>query len=751
MDCPKCGTQLKENSLVCDNCGENLSGDTSLPTSLFGRQSPELEASQTKDPDDKKETSPGQLNPFTSIAVTNRSLLMKNRFDLQEIVEQDTLGTTYKAFDKELNSEVLLKLFHEHLGRDPLVRKLFSIELKALRRLSHPGIVTGFEIYEEENEFYFTTKVPIGERLDKFLARRSIDLDLAKILFRQLMEIVISMHACGVLHRDIKPSVLYVDQDNHLMLTGFSHVRLNDMATVTMRSQMVSSPAYKAPELLRGEPATSASDIYAAGLVLYEMIAGSPLFDEETIVDQLKAKSRIIVDWADRLNMEADRDDGAGWLISILPQLVHPDPTQRLTSGRDVLQALETSPNTQVEEVSPLTVQKSLTLWEQHTCPACQGQMIEAVGLCPECGINGPRLTEWNEGPYLVYANMKYRRDDKGKWRGRGTDTVVQRQKVNMLLEKFYGPLSEREKHSLAQVVIIARQVDKDTADQLIRVFEAHGIRAKKRRTSTWFNKFIGAFLKIPGRRAMGLFFGNSLLGSALIIGLAPTGYGDSLLFQTSFAIFYTIQMCCIFASFRLALLHPKNKLIINRLKQPKPFLTIPDSIVEAYKAIDDQQIRYTSRKLLAETRALIDDISTSKALTSDSYSDEYRQEQVRVIEQLELSSMRLFASLPGDFSEQEGEILHQLQKLEANISEVPEEEKKHYSKNKKALLSSLSELKEAEAYRIRVLEEISSAEERLRALHKDFISSSDKQVNEEAQKVLDDILSLGAGTTHDE
>ena len=202
------------------------------------------------------------------------------RFRLREVVGEGAFGRVYLADDPLLGRQVALKLLVEAGGDKTRVAR-FLREGKAAAQLRHPNLVPVFEAGEIAGQLYLASEYVAGISLARTLQAGRPDPRQAAEWCRQLADALGYAHHEGVIHRDVKPDNILVDERGNVRLTDFGLAkRLNDDATVTTEGDLLGSPAYMSPEQARGESAAigPASDQYSLGAVLYELLTGRTPF-----------------------------------------------------------------------------------------------------------------------------------------------------------------------------------------------------------------------------------------------------------------------------------------------------------------------------------------------------------------------------------------------------------------------------------------------------------------------------------------
>ncbi len=156
-------------------------------------------------------------------------------------------------------------------------------EARAVARLSHPNIVTTHEVGRKDGQPYLVMEFLTGQTLRQRLSAGPFPPEEAARLLGQMAAALDAVHAAGVVHRDIKPAGFMLLGDGTVKLTDFGLARQEDDALVTQADMMVGSPSYMAPEQINGDPVGPAGDIWALGVILYEMLAGRAPFSGDRI------------------------------------------------------------------------------------------------------------------------------------------------------------------------------------------------------------------------------------------------------------------------------------------------------------------------------------------------------------------------------------------------------------------------------------------------------------------------------------
>ena len=202
------------------------------------------------------------------------------------------MATVYRCVDRRLGREVAAKVMHEQYVHDEVFRERFRREARAMAQLSHPNLVNVYDFSASGDEVFLVMELITGGTLRELLAERGpMPPHAAAAVMRGMLTGLAVAHEKGMVHRDIKPDNVLIDASSRVKLSDFGLVRAA-AETTQSTDQIVGTVAYLSPEQVDGSPTTAASDVYSAGIVLFELLTGQTPFDGDTPLAHAYARLR---------------------------------------------------------------------------------------------------------------------------------------------------------------------------------------------------------------------------------------------------------------------------------------------------------------------------------------------------------------------------------------------------------------------------------------------------------------------------
>ena len=211
------------------------------------------------------------------------TLVLNNRYRLLSQIAAGGMAVVYKAQDMLLNRVVAVKVLRESFAADPTFQARFQREAQAAANLSHVNIVTVYDVGHDAGRYYIVMEYVDGQDLKQIIrVEAPLPIQRAVDITVQMCAALGAAHRAGLVHCDVKPQNVLVTSDGRVKVTDFGIARVLSQASTHITDTVWGTPHYISPEQAAGESPTPASDVYAVGVVLYEMLAGRLPFEGET-------------------------------------------------------------------------------------------------------------------------------------------------------------------------------------------------------------------------------------------------------------------------------------------------------------------------------------------------------------------------------------------------------------------------------------------------------------------------------------
>ncbi|MGH2973413.1 MAG: serine/threonine-protein kinase [Solirubrobacterales bacterium] len=255
-------------------------------------------------------------------------------YRIERLLGRGGMGEVYEATQLALGRRVALKVVRTGLGPDQDMRERFRREGELQATLEHPNVVTVYEAGELDDGLFLALRLVDGVTLKQLIVAGELDAQRTMRILAPVADALDAAHASGLVHRDVKPQNILVGEGDHAFLADFGLTRSPEHSALTRSGQVVGTIDYIAPELVRGEPASPASDVYSLGAVLFECMTGSVPYPMPTDAAVLYA----------HLNQEppsarAIRDDLPAALDEALSHGMAKEPEERVVSASELIAA----------------------------------------------------------------------------------------------------------------------------------------------------------------------------------------------------------------------------------------------------------------------------------------------------------------------------------------------------------------------------------------------------------------------------
>ena len=264
--------------------------------------------------------------------------LLDNRYEIMEQIGMGGMARVFRALDHRLNRQVAVKILREDLAEDAELRRRFHEESQAVAMLSHPNIVAVYDVSRSSDLEYIVMELIDGITLKQYMQKKGNKLNWREALhfITQIVKALGHAHSRGIIHRDIKPHNIMVLRDGSVKVADFGIARVASGGHSTLTQEALGSVHYISPEQARGSHIDARSDLYSAGVVLYEMITGRLPFEGDTPVS-------VAIQHINSIPLSPREIDPAipEALEAITMKAMAPDPDNRYLSADDMLADLE--------------------------------------------------------------------------------------------------------------------------------------------------------------------------------------------------------------------------------------------------------------------------------------------------------------------------------------------------------------------------------------------------------------------------
>ena len=256
------------------------------------------------------------------------------KYRILDKIGRGGMGTVYKAVDEMLHREVAIKVLNAELN-DPEIARRFRSEAITVARLSHPGIATIYELFEHEGEWLMVMEFVRGETLENMVARMGpLSAQRAAEFCMQALAALAHAHSMGVVHRDLKPANLMVTENGSVKVMDFGIARVAGGEHLTNAGFMMGTPAYMAPEQVRGGEIDARADLYSMGVVFYRLATAKLPFKGDTAFAIVQSQVND-----PPTPVATARPDLPSWVDEVINKSLAKAPDQRFQSAAEFHEA----------------------------------------------------------------------------------------------------------------------------------------------------------------------------------------------------------------------------------------------------------------------------------------------------------------------------------------------------------------------------------------------------------------------------
>ncbi|HEV7699425.1 MAG TPA: serine/threonine-protein kinase [Pyrinomonadaceae bacterium] len=258
-------------------------------------------------------------------------------YKIEEKLGEGGMGAVYKGVDTMLDREVAIKALRPELASQDSIVERFRTEAVTLAKLNHPNIATLYSLFRQGEELYMVLEFVRGETLDSIMkSRGALPAEEAIPVFCQVLDGIDHAHELGIVHRDIKPANMMLTEKGTLKVLDFGIARLLGSARMTRAGNIIGTLEYMAPEQVRGQETDGRSDIYALGMMLYEVLTGRLPFESENEFELMKMQTEVTPPPPREINPAIPEE-----VEEAIMRAIRKDPEERFQTAGDFREMLQ--------------------------------------------------------------------------------------------------------------------------------------------------------------------------------------------------------------------------------------------------------------------------------------------------------------------------------------------------------------------------------------------------------------------------
>lgn len=307
-------------------------------------------------------------------------------FDEIEFIGEGVTSKVFRAREKKTGTAVALKILNPHLATDSISIERFKREIRIAREIQHPQVIAIYDLVTRDEPYYLVMEFVDGLSLKDYIRLHSpLPIETVVSILTQLFDALSLCHSKNVIHRDLKPQNVMITAEGAVKILDFGIARMTALTDLTQTGTSLGSPEYMAPELFATNAYEPRSDLYAVGVMTYEMLSGELPFQGDTLAVLFHKHLKEAVP-----DLSCHRQDIPRWLQQVIEKLLAKKAHQRYQSALDVLTDLR----------SQRVLSCSVPVLQRRVCLACGEETPAASTACFLCGEDGS--ADKHKGSYYI-------------------------------------------------------------------------------------------------------------------------------------------------------------------------------------------------------------------------------------------------------------------------------------------------------------------------------------------------------------
>jgi eukaryotic-like serine/threonine-protein kinase len=349
---------------------------------------------------------PGSQNVLGGKIVLRPGAVLGGRYEILQLLGAGGMGSVYKAKDRELDRFVALKVIRSELADQPEVLRRFKQELILAQQVTHKNVIRTFDLGEADGIKFISMDYIEGQDLRSFLKQKGkFTSQEATAIIVQVCQALEAAHSEGVVHRDLKPQNIMIDAQGKATVMDFGIAYSTELTGMTQTGALLGTPEYMSPEQAKGQKADARSDVFALGIIFYELLTGETPYKADTALATLLKRTQERVPPPSKLDPTIPR-----YLSDIVAKCLETDPRRRYQDVSEVLADLQAKsrPRTTAMRLRLprfRIVEEHPTKW---TAPAL-AVLLLAVGFVFRSKIFGPQIRPKSTAPAVSLAILPFR------------------------------------------------------------------------------------------------------------------------------------------------------------------------------------------------------------------------------------------------------------------------------------------------------------------------------------------------------